>query len=119
MWCDLVAAKMYSLSPPDAVGVLPVLELPYGVVRERAHVTARAAGVPAELIMSELPGQVIVETALSSRSDYWVDLAAGWLRDMPAEQVPFGAIEEAAHDTALPQSSRHGLLRALSQVRSR
>lgn len=119
VWCELDKARVHPMRPPALVGVLPILELPYDAVVQKARVAARRAGVLPERMETELPSREIVEAALHSRSDYWVDLAAEWLRGMPSESVPVGVIEDAARDTGLPQPSRHGLLRALAEIRKR
>lgn len=117
VWCDLENGSSHRLSEPAVIGLLPLLELPYGAVVVKARAAAQNAGVPPELVETALPSRTIVTAALTRRSDYWVDLAARWLVGMPADQIPVEAAEQAARSSDLPQKTRHAVRRALAEIR--
>ena len=121
VWGELLAdgGKVHPLRPPALIGALPLLELPLGIVAEKARRAARIAGVPPEQVEKDLPSGLIIEAALETRSDYWVGLAAQWLTAIPREAIPAAAIAAAAEDKKLSQRTRHQLMRNLSDSKKR
>jgi hypothetical protein len=104
--------ELHSPSSAAGVAMLPLLERP--PERFIAALSTRASELRIETseIADAFPLREVIDAALRTRSDYWIELAARWL---DAEIISPGsvavAIGEAADDLKISQHLRHRLRR--------
>ena len=103
--------NVYLLQEPSVIGVLPILEVQFPMIREEARRAAEARGISAAALLGALPSEAIVTAALTTRSDYWAALAIKWLENHEPTEGIRVAIEAAAVDRRMSQQIRHALVR--------
>lgn len=81
------------VDPDEPIGLLPCLERPYSVIveelREREAELSQSLGS----LIGRVPLAAIPHAAVESKSNYWADLALGWLAEMPSSEVDVAALE--------------------------
>ena len=106
----------FPVNGPTAVGILPVLEVPLFLVKKRVAETSSKLGLDPRQIVASFPILEIVQAALRTRSDYWIDHALSWFEsEGPYTEVP-DEFFSAAVDRSLSQRNRHRLRRILKST---
>jgi hypothetical protein len=103
--------EIYPLEGDAVVGILPLLEMPFGALEHKARHSAIRLGIPPQRLLRTLPLATIIRAALATGSDYWVRLAVEWLEDSDIASQLQDAIGSAASEVRLEQSLRHRLRR--------
>lgn len=98
---------LHELRLPDAVGVLPVLELdPAGLEVKLAAVAALLGTSPGELVVA-LPGTDLLDVAFETRSDYWIACALRWMDALPRWSARAALMQAVVNDPTVSQRNRH------------
>jgi hypothetical protein len=124
-WLGLVDAVLFvgdldgpkrQIDPDLPIGLLPCLERPYSAVlleiEERESALSLARGSLGEVI----PLRRIPHAAMSSKVDYWVQLALDWVETMPKSEVDVEILELLEHGSWPTQRARHRAKKLRSRV---
>ena len=101
------AGPKREVDPGNPVGLLPCLERPRATVLAELVDRERDLSLPSGFLAERVPLDVVPAAAVSTRLDYWVQLALDWLSDAPATDLDRGLLAGLADATWATRRARH------------
>lgn len=112
---DEGAYHLHALRLPEAVGVLPVLELDPSRLGGKLGAASAMLRISPEDLMAALPLADLFGIAFETRSDYWIARALRWMEVLPKSRAPAAVLQAVVNDQQVSQRNRHRIRRLLSK----
>lgn len=86
IWLGSFTSAKREVDQTDPIGLLPILERPYHVIEAEIDALDTASDRNLVSLISNLLPDLLIRTAVTTKSDYWVGLSLAWGRRFQAHR---------------------------------